>query len=142
MMIKNNYKNVLNDLKIAKKSFHSKRMSKSGLRQTTKKKESHVPRHKYDKMEKELEELKSKYHHLEQKYMETHNDLLRSNNSIKVEALRIKKQSERSLKQSLGGMYDSKQFESERKTVQTQDKCVGISSNLPLDINIPKYVLR
>ena len=102
-MIKSNYKNVLNELKVHKKTLtKSKRGSKSGIWKTPKKKsEPRVSIEKYEMISKELEELKIKYGQLEEKYADTHNDLLRSNNSVKVEALRFKKKSERSLKDSL-----------------------------------------
>lgn len=142
MLIKNNYKNVLNDIKDAKKSFHSKRMSKTGLRQTTKKKDSQVPRYKFEELEKELTELKSKYSKLEQKYMETHNDLLRSNNSVKAEALRIKKQSQRSLKKNLEFINENPQTDKEKKGKTMKDKCIGNSLNLHQKFNNSKFILR
>lgn len=109
-MIKSNYKNVLNELKIQKKTLtKSKRGSKSGIWKTPKKKsESRVSIEKYKKVSKELEELKIKYGQLEEKYVDTHNDLLRSNNSVKVEALRFKKKSERNLRDSLKIINENK----------------------------------
>jgi hypothetical protein len=142
MMIKNNYKNVLNDIKVAKKSFHSKRMSKSGFRATTKKKESQVPRYKFEEVEKELIELRNKYSQLEHKYMETHNDLLRSNNSVKVEALRIKKQSERSLQKNLGSINGSNMGDNDKVIKTMLDKCVGNSFNQMKEFNNSKFILR
>lgn len=93
--IKNNYKNILNEMKTQKKE-KSKRESK--LR---KKKREGLAEEKLEKVEAELNELRSKYSLLEKKYVDTHNDLLRSTNSVRVEALRYKKKSERNLQNSL-----------------------------------------
>lgn len=119
--IKNNYKNILNDMKGQRKGMtSSKSTSRVNNRSTAKKKDSlRVTMDKYEQVVSELSELKQKFTKLEQKYMDTHNDLLRSNNSIKVEALRYKKKSERTMQDSLRMINENEKTNMVSKAVNT-----------------------
>ena len=141
--IKNNYKNILNDMKSQKKGFNgSKSIPRVTNRSTAKKKDSRrVTLDKYDKVVNELNDLKIKFTKLEQKYMDTHNDLLRSNNSIKVEALRYKKKSERNLKDSLRMINESQTSKEPKEEISLQNPVKMVNKSVNVNL-IPERTRR